>query len=758
MANILVVPIFGKPANSILGDDGALEPGRFLDIKGEYIPYKTFYETILHKPQRDEHTSTCRNTNTQALGDFYYSRFDTYHFPVRESIGVAHELFYQARSSGILECICVLPSQVRQVIPRCQSWMAFEDWVVQLLACQYNRSGGHFGPQDSPSRTSFHSIVSSITSVLWLSKCIHPRKVVDGKNTNIDAEFIRWEESVDFEEVFRLLTWLRTSVNEFDLSYLVPRRGDRELREFDPLIVIASDRAEKMGLCQQRIWSLAQNTPAQELSLPILVPTASTNSPSRTIWRHGGHELCTPCLCQYSALDFTKVEQLHVCNAPKKCRQTKGLFPAKRLLAAIDKQMVSTDYIPTAWSLDGRSIVAPGHRFMAVSHVWSDGTGTGISPIGTVNVCLWDFFIKVARRLGCSGVWWDVVCLPTAKKQRITAINRMHENYNNAYVTLVHDCYLTSFQWTNAADASFAIIMSPWFTRGWTALELETSPLGNVKVLFRDEVLMDLDRDIMAQDGVPCHLYHLFATAIIKRLRRGEGRIRNWGLDGLLTALGPRYTSWTRDKAIIAGLLAGIDDPAAMTQQEAYQTTLRRLGFISFGNLLHGMPMTRKVDFHWCPTDILKMPPAADRVKLQVQANGNLVGMLSVHCLSKAKAHVTLLSDTHPLIRARLQSALLNARTHLLLTITDYPGGLVVRLRSGGVHVGLNTAGFEAVLVCCELVGPVFLNQPQRWGIGHFEVTIGDGRHQPELPATTSACSALFELSQYGDKAEKCSC
>lgn len=115
--------------------------------------------------------------------------------------GVLHELFYRARSSALL------------------------------------------------SRGNIHPVISSIASVLRLPNCIHPRKELDGIKTNIDNEFSRWEESVDFGEVFRLVTWLQTAVNGFHLDNMAPRRGDRELRELDPLVVIASDRAEKMGLC-----------------------------------------------------------------------------------------------------------------------------------------------------------------------------------------------------------------------------------------------------------------------------------------------------------------------------------------------------------------------------------------------------------------------------------------------------------------------------------------------------------------------------
>ena len=41
----------------------------------------------------------------------------------------------------------------------------------------------------------------------------------------------------------------------------------------------------------------------------------------------------------------------------------------------------------TAWSLDGMSLVPKGKSFLAVSHVWSDGTGVGSWKAGEVNSC-----------------------------------------------------------------------------------------------------------------------------------------------------------------------------------------------------------------------------------------------------------------------------------------------------------------------------------------------------------------------------------
>ena len=165
-----------------------------------------------------------------------------------------------------------------------------------------------------------------------------------------------------------------------------------------------------------------------------------------------------------------------------------------------------------------------------------------------VNECVYQNFVKIATSLKCEGIWWDATCLPTEKKARIHAINNMHNNYARATVTLVHDRYLTTMPWITAAEASFALVMSPWFTRGWTALELAVSRLDAVYVLFADR-LSKLD-DILTTPGEVTHAYHHVASDLTRRVMDKVKTVND-----LLTALGPRYTSWARDKAIIAGLL-----------------------------------------------------------------------------------------------------------------------------------------------------------------------------------------------------------
>ncbi|KAF8420257.1 hypothetical protein EV426DRAFT_675684 [Tirmania nivea] len=258
--------------------------------------------------------------------------------------------------------------------------------------------------------------------------------------------------------------------------------------------------------------------------------------------------------CAHLYLDFTGVEQLHVCSAPKHCRRTEHLFPDAELVAAVERQMKEPGtFVPTVWALDGRSIIGKDQPFIAISHVWSMLWGLAPGPAAS-----------------------SMSCPPTEKKARIYAINNMHNNYTRAAVTLVHDRYLSNMRWISPAEASFTLVMSPWFTRGCPGT-------GD---------------DILTSAGEVTHAYHHVASDLIRRVM---GKVNT--LNDLLTALGPRYTSWARDKAIIAGLLVGVTNPASLSQIEVYQAVLMRLSKVEIGNLFHGRTTMRTHGFHWCPSD-----------------------------------------------------------------------------------------------------------------------------------------------------------
>ena len=111
------------------------------------------------------------------------------------------------------------------------------------------------------------------------------------------------------------------------------------------------------------------------------------------------------------------------------------------------------------------------------------------------------FFEDTAKQLQCEGIWWDTISMPREKAARNSAIRTIENNYWDAEVTLVHDCFLGNWAW-DPQTACFGILMSPWFSRGWTALELTNS--RKVKVVFKGPhgglIIRDLDEEILAKD------------------------------------------------------------------------------------------------------------------------------------------------------------------------------------------------------------------------------------------------------------------
>jgi hypothetical protein len=118
-----------------------------------------------------------------------------------------------------------------------------------------------------------------------------------------------------------------------------------------------------------------------------------------------------------------------------------------------------------------------------------------------VNSCLFRFFCDIAEQIGCEGIWWDTVCIPSEPKLRKKALRNMHMNYYNSKHTIVHDECLLKFPWTEDGSPSLALSLSPWFTRGWTAVELAMSK--SIEVLFKNPngdtmpLIKDLERDIL---------------------------------------------------------------------------------------------------------------------------------------------------------------------------------------------------------------------------------------------------------------------
>ncbi|KAI8950382.1 hypothetical protein F4801DRAFT_579538 [Xylaria longipes] len=358
-------------------------------------------------------------------------------------------------------------------------------------------------------------------------------------------------------------------------------------------------------------------------------------------------------------------------------------------------------YTPTSWrmSTENPSVCGYGEKYMAISHVWSDGTGAGMKSPGQVNRCLLEYFLDLAKGEGCDGLWWDTISIPTEKEARRMAINCMLKNYEEATVTLVHD------------------------QEGWTAAKLFASRNHAIKVVFKNpdpagpSLVKDLDHDILAWDpksidanlladstaveGVGLYrakhmlddankvpkLGHFIATDIIRRLRAGAGlesipdavipgRSLVSSIRDLIMILRSRTTSWVRDRLIIPGLMCLPSLDSNSTGPEITRQLLLRFGAVFISDLFHGeVPITSHGPWSWCPPSVFDFGVSRSSVPRHrsglsyVDRSGVIRGEFSAFSLTDNDFVIP--QSSHPATVSRISNALLNRKKCLLLTSDD---------------------------------------------------------------------------------------
>ena len=427
---------------------------------------------------------------------------------------VVHHVCLYARLKTCKSSRCsVLKDKLKPFMPSCNSWPSLKLWILQLAACLCGQKGTGHNLADVAVATTEHLFKLS------------PAFAKAGQRPG-HKYWVTVSSTLPLSQALSSFAWLYGIATGNHIA--VPEHNT------DQAICDAFARASEQRLCPNRIWAVSAALPGNERNIPLLVPHNPTIPTPDT----DSHKFCTSSFCERSVVNSTLVPQLHKCSGGT-C-DIKRSFQTEPIVSAL------TGGTPTAWHTGGERLVTKQEKFIAISHVWADGTGAGIGTIKHVNICLYEYFCDMARSLGAEGIWWDVICLPDGAN-RSRALSKMHLNYQRAACTVVHDRYLLDIPWTDGDSAAFALVMSPWFARGWTALELLNAQ--TVKVLFANNVLKDLDEDILLGPGEPCSQSFQVARSHLRVLRRRGVPIDS--LNALLTAMAPRFTSWPRDRAII---------------------------------------------------------------------------------------------------------------------------------------------------------------------------------------------------------------
>jgi hypothetical protein len=462
--------------------------------------------------------------------------------------------------------------------------------------------------------------------------------------------------------------------------------------DFDESLQKAAD----LGICLNRLWNLISVCPRTWRDLPALMAmtyghdekdlgsfrqledfslrgSPASHSTSELIDQQT-HEACTSDLCHFSSMDSTRVAQRLKCADRQSCYLVELTSKPNESLGRMlwsSRPTASEGLIHPLMRVDG--------EYVAISHVWSDGTGAGTGGHGMVNICLFAFFCAVARELGCHGIWWDAISIPLEPMARAQALRNMHSHFSSAKHTVVHDEYLIRFPWKEDGTPCLALLLSPWFTRGWTAVELAVS--NSVKVLFKDPtgaatpLIKDLENDVLANTP-SCSLGHIIASLIIRKLRTIT--VRHRSLEGLMAILKTRSNSWPRDRAVIAALLAGIkpDIEAVNMQARVTQQIISSYSTISGRFLIHGSPtISTNGPLSWCPSNLFNEGPTILSKEFQVwntlnltvdQATGALLGNFIVFNLFAVKDNTEPFS-MHNAVLKRLNSAYMQPSDYFVL-------------------------------------------------------------------------------------------
>ncbi|KAI0861774.1 hypothetical protein F4860DRAFT_475026 [Xylaria cubensis] len=288
----------------------------------------------------------------------------------------------------------------------------------------------------------------------------------------------------------------------------------------------------------------------------------------------------------------------------------------------------------------------------------------------------------------------------------------MLDNFEKAKVTVIHDQDLVRFPWRDDGSPAVALVLSSWFTGGWTAAELFATRHHSVKVLYADPtnpdgdpLIKDWDSDVFAADVgewmSPHHLKHFpghksrdimspagtipmqgyfVAAEIVKIMRhpflQESTQITN--LSDLLKILSRRTTSWTKDQMLIAALMCQDKNgserlvDSSMTGPEIMKFLLVTFEKIRVTDFVHSeVPITTHGPWSWCPQSVfhfgqLYHSSRVSNTDCTIHPNGRISCRLLAYEI--LEDDVIISCGSHPAIRVRASAALSDRTTSLLLS------------------------------------------------------------------------------------------
>ncbi|KAK8033844.1 hypothetical protein PG991_003242 [Apiospora marii] len=212
--------------------------------------------------------------------------------------------------------------------------------------------------------------------------------------------------------------------------------------------------------------------------------------PNSAVPRHPAKD-CTPDVCRNKSEDADHLYcSKHVCNNDPKC--TSFGPDADKILATLkkedniipllrfqndEKEQGNVDF--EVLEIDAKN--TKNLKFVAISHVWSDGWGN--ESANELNLCQLKLIqrqILFATKSESTPFWMDTLIVPVGKtavekKARQKAIRQIFRVFNASKQTIVIDNGLLSMQEGQKAETAMKILSSGWTRRLWTLQEAHLS-------------------------------------------------------------------------------------------------------------------------------------------------------------------------------------------------------------------------------------------------------------------------------------------
>lgn len=591
-------------------------------------------DTMIHSSDdsKDGQSRTCANARDRA-GLWTDPHFVLKHV-VNPNDAFLNRIARLCIESWIWECknaSCIENRErVSRVAPSCE-WDCFREWAITTMSCQASmehrqrltRAHTHI----ATAANSFHWILMGYKQRNEAESIEH---VLYGTNSQ--------RQDVELMGVCEIIYWMLTIQAHIGVGNVIegswgPAFLPKHVSE--SALDEAWKTVRKMRICKKRIWGLMNFAERGEADLPGLMEKVQVHLDLRhkPHPEAGSHRHCDEKWCRLDVLrkpgsvDPMEVPQAHkyelhnpasgdrlkVPQVPNPPPCGENEFKYDTLKSEYEKSRGWS-----VWSVDRKRIIDPKDPYIAISHTWADGTGEGEGKKrGRVNSCLSKYFISLAEDQKCVGIWWDTISLNKEPGIKPNAFSKMQSNYADAACTLVHDKYLLDFKWRKDGSPCVALVLSPWFSRAWTAVELYYSDC--VKVLYKGSYIRDLDEHILAESPVYATRAHWIASSMIRRLRKKSRKVRS--VDDVIAILKPRALSKEEDRMRCAGLLALkeelLEDLLKVNDFEVRDLKitceiLKNLGKIGYRSLLHHRaPMHETGAFSWAPERLMDIPYAS---------------------------------------------------------------------------------------------------------------------------------------------------